>query len=331
MLVIQPGALGDSILTLPLIRLIRSRWRNDHDLACDMMGHRDTLNFLQGRTDVDQVISMDGMSLHRLFVSNDSFAIEVSDPLALLLNRYDLIITFLSDPEGHFERNLITATIKNRTIDIVTLQLTPPGDYPHHVSRFMIEQFSREMPHSEITVDYDFTKTNYITPFSIDRNMGAQILRQNGVDLVKNVVVLHPGSGGKAKCWPAENFSAMAIKLLENDCEPVMLLGPAEERLEKSDYFADITQIPVIKKLTVDEVLATLSCSQAYIGNDSGISHLAGAMGIPIYVLFGPTKPENWAPLGEKKVIYQSENNDFWPKMTEIWAKIEENITRKNF
>lgn len=328
MLIIQPGALGDSIITLPLIRLLRRQWREDQDIACDMMGHRENLNFLQGRSDIDQIISMESMSLHRLFVPSGSLELDDKDPLMLLLNRYDLILTFLNDPDGHFERNLVRTTIKNKTVDVVSLRLSPPKDYPEHVSQYMIQQFSDEMPHSRLSADYNITAIPYITPLPLDQEMGRQILRQNGVDPGQSIVIIHPGSGSYDKCWPLENFQKLSQNLTNSGMSSLFLLGPAEiQRGFAKPLNGNSLQI-LLKNLTVDEVVAVLSCAAACVGNDSGISHLAGAMNLPTYAVFGPTNPVNWSPLGGKKRIFSPKNEEKWPVFEEIWPVLSNEFSK---
>lgn len=102
--------------------------------------------------------------------------------------------------------------------------------------------------------------------------------------------VIHPFSGSPKKCWPLERYRELARHLEAH--MPVRWCAGPEERLE------DAVRI---------ENLYDLGCwlanARVYIGNDSGITHLAAAVGTPVIALFGPTDPRIWAPRGEKVTV----------------------------
>ena len=102
----------------------------------------------------------------------------------------------------------------------------------------------------------------------------------------ENFAVIHPFSGSPRKSWPLDGFRSLAARL-----ERVMPVrwcrGPEDPPLENA---------------TVIENLYELACwlarARLYIGNDSGVTHLAAAAGTPVLALFGPTDPAVWAPRG---------------------------------
>lgn len=104
-------------------------------------------------------------------------------------------------------------------------------------------------------------------------------------------VIIHPGSGGKAKNWPLANFVELAATLQAQGRRIAWSLGPAEE-----DWALPGQILP--PESLVDRA-ARLAAARLYIGNDSGITHLAAAAGCPTIALFGPTNPAVWAPLGD--------------------------------
>lgn len=97
---------------------------------------------------------------------------------------------------------------------------------------------------------------------------------------------IHPFSGSPKKNWPIERFSELA-RLLAPSMEVQWCAGPQEE-LHGAHRFE-----------TLAEVGAWLSRAAVYVGNDSGISHMAAACGVPVVAMFGPTDPRVWAPRGE--------------------------------
>jgi ADP-heptose:LPS heptosyltransferase len=109
------------------------------------------------------------------------------------------------------------------------------------------------------------------------------------------VLVIQPGSGGKKKRWASEGFAQAARWWKSHKNRHVLiLLGPAEE--EEEDLWRQVGEVE--KELSLCQLAALLSRADVYLGNDSGVSHLAGAVGARGTVLFGPTRPQQWRPLG---------------------------------
>jgi heptosyltransferase-2 len=113
-------------------------------------------------------------------------------------------------------------------------------------------------------------------------------------------VAIHPGSGGRKKCWPAERFARLAVKVAAQGLTPLLLFGPADESSRREFEASCPPGVfwGCVAGRPLREVLAWLSCARCYVGNDSGITHLA-ARACPAVALFGPTDARVWAPLGK--------------------------------
>ncbi len=113
-------------------------------------------------------------------------------------------------------------------------------------------------------------------------------------------VAVHPGSGSPRKNWPADRFEALARELAQG--APWLLVhGPAEAAQRPAEGAVAALNLPL-------RVLArVLSAAGVYVGNDSGVSHLAAAAGAPTLVLFGPTDPALWAPVGPRVRVLRGE------------------------
>ena len=113
--------------------------------------------------------------------------------------------------------------------------------------------------------------------------------------------VIAPGSGGLRKNWPLARFEEVADALRARGEDVVWLIGPAEE---DNELAARMPAASVLwRGLSVTAVVARLAVSSGYVGNDSGISHLAAALGMPTVAVFGPTDPEVWAPRGANVTV----------------------------
>ncbi|HFC97586.1 MAG TPA: hypothetical protein ENJ40_03885 [Thermosulfurimonas dismutans] len=126
----------------------------------------------------------------------------------------------------------------------------------------------------------------------------ARLLRPRGFTLKPRYLLVHPGSGGRWKCYPPSALRESLRRL--SGAEIRILLGPAEE-----DLAPEFRAFPVTQSRSLEEALEVLSGAMALVGNDSGLTHLAAALGLPVLALFGPTDPVLWAPFGERvRVLY---------------------------
>ncbi|HSO71873.1 MAG TPA: glycosyltransferase family 9 protein, partial [Thermodesulfobacteriota bacterium] len=121
---------------------------------------------------------------------------------------------------------------------------------------------------------------------------------------------IHPGSGGRSKNWPLEIFLTLADVLkAEGRCRPFFILGTVEEDI--SPPIAETIQargFPLVRHLPLNVLAGLLEISAGYLGNDSGVTHLAAALNLPTFALFGPTDPGLWGPVGKRVVILRSDD-----------------------
>jgi ADP-heptose:LPS heptosyltransferase len=121
------------------------------------------------------------------------------------------------------------------------------------------------------------------------------------------VIAIQPGSGSVKKNWPWPSFLALAAALQQTGLGRVLwIVGEAEAGLARS-LQKDSPGAPVLKECGLPEVAAVLSQCRGYVGNDSGISHLAAAVGTPTVALFGPTDPDVWGPRGRQVAILRAQ------------------------
>ena len=97
----------------------------------------------------------------------------------------------------------------------------------------------------------------------------------------QHFAAIHPFSGSARKNWPLERYRALKLEM------PVEFAAGPEEKLPEARRFENLA-----------DLASWLASASVYIGNDSGISHLAAAVGTPTLALFGPTRPALWAPRG---------------------------------
>lgn len=145
-------------------------------------------------------------------------------------------------------------------------------------------------------------------PLQIDipacaRALADDVWRSHGFD-GKRVVAIHPGSGATSKNWPLERFVELAARLTARGAAVIVLEGEAEEaRRDRGEEPQWEPAVVRIAGLDLIGVAALLAKCERYVGNDSGMSHLAALAGAPSTVIFGPTDPTMWAPSGDVTVL----------------------------
>jgi len=306
--ILQPGALGDCILTLPLAQFMQETLGLG---GVDIIGHAEYIGILPERSCVSSIRSIDSTELHRLFAEPAQFDLADHDPLINAFSDYAWIVTFLGEPDGHFEQNLIFTANCSHSAEVITLSLKPPEGATQHVAEYYVGQFVHEggLSSEKAGISSDDI---LIEVSEADREHGLDLLGQTGVDVSRPLVVIHPGSGGQDKCWHLENFVNVARALRSAEIEALFLLGPVEtERLGNREKLQLRSAARCVTDLALTQVVGLLSCADAFVGNDSGVTHLAAGMGLRTVAMFGPTDPNLYRPTGPALTVFRDPENSF--------------------
>ncbi len=344
--ILQPGAIGDCILTIPLAKFMKDSLGLG---AIDILGHTDYTGILPGRSCIDSIRSIDSMDLHRLFAPNKAFDLADGDPLINAFADYSWIATFLGEPNSDFEKNLIFTVNCSHSAEVITLSMNPalgkggvkPPPVPApsvarqpqvqakkfsgHLTDFYIQQFIEQ---SGLSSEPQKFKSNevLINATEADKNRGKDLLKEIDIDFDKKLIIIQPGSGGPNKCWHLDNFLAVAKELCSKDNEVIFLLGPAElDRFSKTKLKKISSVAKCLSDLSLTQVLGVLSCADIFLGNDSGITHLAAALGIKATAVFGPTEPAVYSPIGPAVTVFAKKTKSFTKKPA---PKLQQKILR---
>ena len=308
-IIIQPGAIGDCILTLPLAQFMRDSLNLGNIV---FLGHLDYAGIFAGRTCINGVKSIESVELNRLFLGRKEFDLEDNDPLLTAFITYSWIVTFLGEPNSDFEHNLIYTAHCTHSAEVISLNLKPLVKPPTHISRCYIEQFAAShcpplaLPPINI-------RQQLLTATDMDKLKGAELLKTFDIDSsAEKTTVIAPGSGSLSKCWSFENYIGLAKQLSLDGFKIIFLLGPAElERFSSAVLRQLGDTAPCVSGLSLTEVLQLLSASYSFVGNDSGITHLAGALGVKTIAVFGPTSADIYSPCGPNVHAFQMTPDEF--------------------
>lgn len=146
----------------------------------------------------------------------------------------------------------------------------------------------------------------YVPPvFPVDSAAEAWADRTLATINTQQFVIVNPGAGWGAKCWPAESFGAVAQALKERGYAVLINHGPGEEALATAVRESS-SNIAIPLKCSVGELIALTRRARLFIGGDTGPMHLAAALGVPVVALFGPTRPERNGPYGTESIVLRS-------------------------
>jgi ADP-heptose:LPS heptosyltransferase len=273
-LVLRGGAIGDFIVTVPALQALRDRWPDGH---IEIIGYPHVARLAEAAGLVNKVRSLDEASVARYFVED---AIVREDDREYF-SSFDIVVNYLHDPGGFLNDNLKRFGVK------ILIAASPMVAGRHAVDHFI----------------------EPLQALAIYEDIAIPMLRFPNVAPKEPWVAIHPGSGGKQKCWPIQNFIELAGQIRrETEFEPVIITGEAEREYIKSldDHVQTFRRI---HNLSLVELAGQLTGASCYIGNDGGVTHLAAALGVPTIALFGPSNPDLWSPRGKFVRVIASKSN----------------------
>lgn len=270
-LVIRGGAIGDFILTLPAIRLLRQTIVGCH---LEVIGYPAIAELARAAGLADSIRSLHHRTMAPLFGKNAV----IDEELATHLRSFDLVVSFLYDPDGLFRASLERVGVK--TLIECSPRVQNEGE---HASRQLAKSLEK------------------LAMFLEDEHLNCVQFQKPPV--VPDRVAIHLGSGSEKKNWPLEQWLRLADEFSSH--EIVFITGEAEEaRGVKVNRPMQWHSLPLL------ELAGRLGTCAAFLGHDSGISHLAAACGVPSLLLFGPTNPAVWAPPQPWVNVLQEESGD---------------------
>ncbi|MFA5865273.1 MAG: glycosyltransferase family 9 protein [Phycisphaerae bacterium] len=278
-LLIHQAALGDFLIACRLMEFCNSIL-GDHQWS--YLGKRSHGRLGKALQIIDVFEDFDASDWYLLFTRDRP----VSARTEKFLRQFDLILNVISGPETIFDRRLEEIS-EGRVFHIDPKM---PVKFCGHNFEYLAGQLGigavGELPKTAFTV----------APKILD-----QVRREIPTD---RLVLLHPGASNEAKRWPLVKFIALADEIIRAGDEPGILLGEVElERFCASDLQLLKSKGRVLIDWPLEKVAALLSLSKGYVGNDNGISHLAGAVGAATKVIFVQNNFNNWRPLGPKVTV----------------------------
>jgi ADP-heptose:LPS heptosyltransferase len=258
-LVLRPGALGDTLLAVPALRALRRAYA-----SVTLAAHPATTRLLASVGEVDVGLAFDDPALGWVF----------SGP-----PREASVVAWMSDRARGLPADAIVAPSRPPAMD-------------RHCARYLLETLA--------PLDIDLTWDD--CPLTVKAVQSEDIL-------------IHPGSGSPHKNWAAGNFA----RVVHFAKRPVRLIvGEADHHAANGVEDCLGHRIQRLEHQSLEELAARLAGCHAYLGNDSGVSHLAGLCGARSVIMFGPTDQTVWRPIGPSVTVLSFDTG-----VTEVASKLE--------
>jgi heptosyltransferase III len=270
LLTIHQGALGDVATSFISLLLLRKTYSHI-DLVCRQSIGR----MAEHLKVVDRSFSLEAAAFSQLFGKQH---VDLNGGLINFLRSYDDIVLFSFS--GNLAENIKNASGKK----IFQIPPRPEPSEKIHVGHYLIScmveaKILKKMPENNILDIYqDFRDS----------------------DFREKKIFIHPGSGSRLKNWPIRYFLKLEKMLSFDGFETIFILGPAEDGVAEVILRNGLSNEKFLHLFDPVELVNILKTGGAFIGNDSGVSHLAAFIGLPTLVIFGPTHPLRWCPMGRR-------------------------------
>ncbi len=299
-LILKPCCLGDVLLATPLAAALRAAWPESH-LAWAVGAH--SRPALLGNPHVDALLPLDGCL--RADLSARRF---LAGARRLRAERFDLVLV----PDRSPLLGLL-ALASGAPLRLGLGQgwralpyhraLPAPWSPPRHEALLYLDLAAA------LGLPPPRPLRPVFVPAAEARRTAAALLAEAPGPAEAPFLVVHPGGGINpgmsllAKRWPAERFAAAAGRLAEQQGARILLLGATGDAAAAAAFrlalppAAGARLLDLSGRLDLGQAAACIAAGRLYLGNDSGLAHLATAVGTPALVLFGPTDPARYGPL----------------------------------
>ncbi len=272
-LVVRGGAIGDFILTLPVFAALRAQFPQTH---LEVLGYAHIAQLALAGGLADAVRSIEARPLAGFFARGGELSPELSQYFA----GFNLIISFLYDPDEIFQTNVARCT----KAQFIAGPHRPDEQQNIHATEVFLKPLER------------------LTIFGADPTPRLSL---NSPPATLNQIAVHPGSGSERKNWPQANWAELLQSLLATMNVNLLLVGGEAEgnRLRQLAARLPAERIQLAQNLPLAELAHGLRSCRAFVGHDSGVSHLAAAVGLPGLVLWSDTVEAVWRPRNARMEI----------------------------
>lgn len=269
-LIIRGGAIGDFILTLPVLAALRERFPQ---AEIEVLGYPRIASLALSGGLAKAVHAIESPGLAIFFARGGSLDLEWRD----FFGQFDIVISYLFDPDKTFETNVKSCGPRQ----FIAAQHRPDEAKAIHASDVFLKPLEQ---------------------LSIFDGDPVPRLELPGLAKREKCLALHPGSGSESKNWPEQQWRELLRHLIDHSLLTLLVIGGEAEgdRLQRLANGMPPDRLEIAQHIPLPELALRLAKCAGYVGHDTGMTHLAAALGLPALVLWGPSNETVWRPLGEK-------------------------------
>jgi heptosyltransferase-2 len=291
---------GDAIMAIPALNAIRGRWPDAEIVA---LARPWVAGLYDGQPFVDRVIPLASSGGLGDWGATEQVAnslrLEQFDAAVLLPNSFSS--AWLAWRAGIPRR--IGYARDGRSL-LLTQAIAPPraGEIPAHESYYYLNL----LRNAGWLITLPEVREIRLEILPKERDAAEAKLQAEGAAPGAMRIAIAPGAAyGSAKCWPPERFAAVASQFIEEFHAAVILFGTSSEQEICSRIAAAMPTTPInlAGRTAISELPALLASCQLFVGNDSGAMHVAAAAEVPVVGVFGPTDPNDTAPVTSRGAI----------------------------
>jgi len=285
-LVIRTEAIGDTIVMSVVYQALRRHYPQAY---IEALGPVERLRLINTPSLIDRITSMDSLDFSVLYIENA----QLSQHLVAYFQCFEIILLYSFDPKDIFTKNLRKISAKQ----VYRFDPFPPQGSKTHITTYLLKTL-------EILGIYE---ERVLPEIAIPKT-------ENQFSHPKEFrVAIHPGSGSPKKNWDAANFAELCVRVANtHHAKIVLIAGPSEKESVQiiRNTMLDSSLI-ILENIPLPTIAEELRRCRVYVGNDSGISHLAAAVGVPTIAIFGPSSPHVWKPPGKHVVVLQVDTRPY--------------------
>jgi heptosyltransferase-2 len=300
-LLVRTDRIGDVILSLPMLPLLKSRFPN---ARISVLARNYTRELVERHSCVDEVL---------VYENEDSVRSLWNTLKHIRARKFDLAII----PYPRFRSTFL--------MFLAGIRLRVGTGYRWYSILFNRKVYEHRKDAQRHEVEYNL---NLLRSLGIEIDGAAQFeltisspakkavdsfLAENSISGEEKFVILHPGSGGSARDWRAENFSELGDKVKALLGLKVLVSGGnGEDRLVQNVVEGMKTRpVAAVGKFSLDELGALIQRAAVFVSNSTGPMHIAAILGTPVVAFFPPIlqcSPVRWGPYTEKKKVFIADN-----------------------
>lgn len=267
-LVIRGGAIGDFILTLPALAALRKQFRQTH---IEVLGYPHVASLAKLAGYANEIRSIEARALAGFFARKGDLDEALSEHFA----SFNIIVSYLYDPDEIFRENIARCS----KAQFIAGPHRPTEAEDIHATEVFLKPLER------------------LAIFEADPVPRIPVATNSGNDS-RTTLAIHPGSGSEKKNWPEEHWTALLQMIGAGTDWRILLVGgeAEQERLQRLASIVPIDRLSVAVHQPLTELAVRSASCDAFLGHDSGITHLAAAVGLRGLALWAGTNPKIWRP-----------------------------------